>query len=102
MEPNWILVHREQNAIAGDEVLPTYLIAYTKEELAEYGRLQCKQKNDYVVQFVPPDLLQRIVAQEPQVEGIALVTHMGPLVPYKATKRERSPRLTLSRLHFSR
>jgi hypothetical protein len=57
----------------------SYLIAYTSEKLAEYGRLLCKRKNDYIVQFMPPVFLQKIVTHEPQVAGIALVTHMGPL-----------------------
>ena len=100
MEPNWVLVHRDQNALAGDEVFPKFLIAYTKQKLAEYGRLLCKQKNDYIVQFMPPDLLQQIVTNEPQVEGIALVTHMGPLVPYKGSRAREITKAYIKRAAF--
>jgi len=100
MTPNWVLLHRDQKAIASDDRLIKYLTAYTSEELAERGRLLCNKKSDYIVKFMPPDLLQKIVTHEPKVEGIALVTHMGPLVPHMGGRAREVTKAYIKRAAF--
>ena len=71
-----------KNALAGDDRLPEL-----PDRLHHGGagreerRLLCKTPEQYAVQYMPPDLLQRIDAVTPQVSGIALVTAIGPLLP---------------------
>lgn len=100
IHPNWVLAFIDDTGLAGDDQLPNYVVAYTEEQFAEYGRLMAKQQHLLRVSPMTLGLLQEVVDKTPAIEGVSLVFGMGPLVPWKGTRAREIRKACIKRAAF--
>jgi len=76
IQPNWVLASEDGMQLACDPEFPTYLMAFSKREFAEYAVSVGKQK-DYVIKPMTTVVLREIVRRCRAVTGVSVIFSMG-------------------------